>query len=128
MQDGIEPRAYRRRGEAFWRRAVEAQRESGSSQQEFCERNGLALSTFQRWRRRLGESGEGPPSEGSSEFMEGVVRPEGQARPGGSAPEGDGAAGFELSFESGVRLRLPRQVEGRALAEVLWALQVTDLC
>ena len=125
MRDQIEPQAYRRRGEAFWRRALAAQRESGWSQQGFCDRHGLARSTFLRWQRRLGAD-VGPQPQERPEFVELVVKPEVLARPEQSAANGE--AGFELSFESGIRLRLPAQVEGRALAEVLWALKATELC
>ena len=44
-----------RRGEAFWRKAIECQRDSGMTQQMFCDREGLALSTFTRWSQRLSE-------------------------------------------------------------------------
>ena len=68
----------------------------------------------------------GPQPQERPEFVELVVKPEVLARPEQSAANGE--AGFELSFESGIRLRLPAQVEGRALAEVLWALKATELC
>lgn len=123
MQDHSRPQPHRRRGEVFWRRAVLAQRESGSTQQEFCRRNGLSLSTFQRWRRRLAEVEEGSEPSG---FVEVKIRSEDKASE--PLPARSSAASFELIFESGVRLRLPHQVEGRALAEVLWALEVTGQC
>ena len=63
IEEREEPRGYRRRGEAFWRRALLAQRESGSTQADFCRRNGLSLSTFQRWRRRI-EEAAGEPTIG----------------------------------------------------------------
>lgn len=39
--------------EQVWRGRVEAWRQSGLSQRAFCERNQLALSTFQLWLRQL---------------------------------------------------------------------------
>lgn len=36
-----------------WSRLITRQRGSGLSVCEFCSRHGLALSTFQNWRRRL---------------------------------------------------------------------------
>lgn len=51
--------ATRNRGDAaaekarYWREHIEACGRSGLTQREYCERFGLALSTFQLWRRRL---------------------------------------------------------------------------
>jgi hypothetical protein len=45
--------------EQVWRGRVEAWRKSGLSQRVFCERNQLALSTFQLWLRRLKSQGSG---------------------------------------------------------------------
>ena len=39
--------------EALWREHVKCWQRSGVSQREYCECAGLALSTFQLWRRRL---------------------------------------------------------------------------
>ena len=112
----------RRRGEGFWRRAMKAHRHSGLTQVEFCRRNELALSTFQYWRRRLREV---EPESGTEplevdDFLEVQVR----------APAADsGASGsFELIFPSGLQLKVPSSVQGRALAEVLWALEATGAC
>jgi hypothetical protein len=43
-----------RRSEADGRALLAAFAESGLSQKAFCEREGVALSTFQYWKRRLG--------------------------------------------------------------------------
>jgi hypothetical protein len=48
------------RGE-FWAAHREGWRGSGLSQREYCERHGLALSTFQVWNRRLACETEGKP-------------------------------------------------------------------
>jgi hypothetical protein len=39
--------------ERGWRRHIDTWQRSGQSQRTYCERNGLALSTFHLWRRRL---------------------------------------------------------------------------
>ena len=119
---------HRRRGAAFWRRTIRAHERSGLTQLAFCRRNELALSTFQYWRRRLRDTED----EAATDFVEVEVRSE------ASAPQSEvtvpqstlaaGADGFELTFPSGLRLKVPRQVEGRALAEVLWALEATGAC
>ncbi len=110
----------RRRGQGFWHRTLIAQRHSGLSQLEFCRRNNLALSTFHRWRNRLGEVVD-ESLESTPEFLSVEIRPE-RAR----APSSDD--GFELVFPSGLRLSLPSRVEGRDLAEVLSALEVAGVC
>lgn len=115
----------RRRGESFWRRTLKAQRHSGLSQVEFCRRNDLAVSTFQYWRRRLREMQPETGTAATPDFVEVALRPE-PAVPQPAAA--DGRRGFELTFPSGLQLRVPLDVEGRALAEVLWALEVAGSC
>lgn len=44
-----------RRGERFWRKHLEQWGSSGLSQQQYCSQHGIALSSFQRWRRTLGD-------------------------------------------------------------------------
>ena len=127
IEEREEPRGYRRRGEAFWRRALLAQRESGSTQADFCRRNGLSLSTFQRWRRRIEEAAGEPAEAPVADFVELAIRSD-DVRLDREAEVRDEVAGFELIFPSGVRLRLPGQVDGRSLAEVLWALEATGRC
>ncbi len=118
-QDLREIQTRRRRGESFWRRTFLAQKNSGLSQLEFCRRNDLAISTFQSWRRRMRGNSDEP--ETTVEFVEIPTMP----APG---PEQADEYGFELIFPNGLRLKLPSQVEGRDLAEVLWALQVAGSC
>ena len=117
----------RRRGEAFWRRALKAHRHSGLTQAEFCRRNELSLSTFHYWRRRLRETEPELSTEPLEvdEFLEVQIRPPAVA--GQSEAPAIGGA-FELTFPSGLKLKVPVSVEGRALAEVLWALEATGVC
>jgi hypothetical protein len=44
---------YHRRTRAQWRALVAGYEASGVSQRAFCERRGVALSTFRYWRARL---------------------------------------------------------------------------
>ncbi len=52
-----------RRTKAQWTEILREFELSGVNSREFCRREGLALSSFQRWRRRLG-------SVASREFVE----------------------------------------------------------
>ena len=116
-------RSRRRRGESFWRRTLMAQHHSDLSQAEFCRRNDLALSTFQSWRRRLRDESMEAETESDAQapaFVELVA-----AAPA-TVPATAGR--FELTFPNGLQLTVPTGVEGRALAEILWALQATDAC
>ena len=49
------PRAARRsrQGEAFWREMVMAWKRSGVGARRFCREQGLAVSTFGLWRKKL---------------------------------------------------------------------------
>lgn len=42
-----------RRSAGDWRGIFEQQRSSGLTQAAFCQREGIALSTFARWKQRL---------------------------------------------------------------------------
>lgn len=42
-----------RRTAAQWQTVVAAQQDSGLSQREYCEREGISLSSFSHWRRKL---------------------------------------------------------------------------
>ena len=55
------------RGIEFWRAALDRHQASGLSQREFCEREGLALSTFALWSRRIRDEGD---DDGSMRFVE----------------------------------------------------------
>ena len=45
-----------RRTAAQWRKLIERFDRSGQTRGKFCAANGLALSTFDLWRRKLGET------------------------------------------------------------------------
>ena len=59
-----------RRGEAFWRGAIERQRASGLVQQEFCQQEGLSLSTFARWLQRLSQRSAIEQLQGDGQFVQ----------------------------------------------------------
>lgn len=120
IQDHGDRKAHERRGEVFWRRTLKKQRKSGLTQKEYCRRNKLSRATFQRWRGKLKMGSSGVEALGQPEFVKVEVRP--QVEP---AERHDG---FELIFKSGLRLKLPSLVDGRALVEVLRALEVTGSC
>ena len=46
-----------RRGEDFWRKAIEQQIASGLNATRFCKKRSLKRGTFLRWRKRLAGSG-----------------------------------------------------------------------
>lgn len=46
-----------RRGEDFWRTAIEQQRASGLNATRFCKKRSLKRGTFLRWRKRLADQG-----------------------------------------------------------------------
>lgn len=108
-------RVVKRRSAAFWKRAIEDQRQSGVPQSEFCEQHGLALSTFQRWRSRLGS----PESSGSrarkADFL-----------PVHVVDRREDGPFLEIVFPHGVRVRVPEQVSAESLKRVLWAVEAAS--
>jgi len=89
---------HERRSRAQWEQLIGRQRGSGQSQQAFCHANGIALSTFQYWKRRLGESTV-VPDDGAADWVD-VSR----VLPAG-VPNG---WEIELDLGGGVCLRLRR--------------------
>jgi len=49
-----------RRGEKEWAKIVQRFESSGLAGTAFCQREGLALSSLQRWRQRLASRGTAP--------------------------------------------------------------------
>jgi hypothetical protein len=77
------------RTESEWAEIMERQRASGLSQPKFCEREGIAQSTFDRWYNRLGAGKQ-------SGRMVQVALPAEKPTPGA----------VELEFPSGLILRI----------------------
>lgn len=77
------------RTESEWAEIMERQQASGLSQPKFCEQEGIAQSTFDRWYNRLG-------AEKRSGKMVRVAPPAEISEPGG----------VELEFPSGLILRI----------------------
>jgi hypothetical protein len=90
--------------QADWNKRIAAWQRSGLSQRLFCERQGLALSTFQWWRKRLAEGQDGQPS-----FLPLAL----------SAAHGAAAAVVRIELESGTRLRLEGEAALRAVAALV---------
>lgn len=55
-----EGRITREENRQRWRDHIEGWRGSGQGQQAYCVRNGLTLSSFQRWRRIFRDEETGP--------------------------------------------------------------------
>ena len=55
----MEREKYRQYGEDVWRRHIEAQARNGQSIRRYCEKNGLCVSSFRRWRDLVSQKSEG---------------------------------------------------------------------
>ena len=91
-----------RRGESAWQEIMSRFAASGQTREVFCREEGLALSTFDRWRQRLRrkavkKSGSEPPL---------FVELSGASTPMSVSPSWD----VELELGSGLVLRLKRSV------------------
>jgi len=53
-----------------WQKHIEKFETAGLTQTRYCEKNGLCLSTFQYWKRRLREEATGTQAGGRSRFIE----------------------------------------------------------
>jgi hypothetical protein len=88
-------RSGKRRTEAEWTQIVRRFAGCGEDPRRFCRREGVTLSSFQRWRRRIG------PVDGR-DFVELVPA----APSTGSLTGADGSWSLEIVLPNGVALRL----------------------
>jgi hypothetical protein len=91
--------------QAYWDKRIAQWRDSGLSQRVFCETQGLALSTFQWWRKRLGERRGAQPS-----FLPIALT---------AAAPGAAAAVVLVELKSGTRVRLEGEAALRAVAALV---------
>ena len=95
-----------RRTAAQWRKLIERFDRSGQTRGNFCSANGLAPSTFDLWRRKLGET-QAPADEDHGESL--FVELTNTTEPAESrSAAGAGAWEVELELGAGVVLRLRR--------------------
>lgn len=80
----------RRRTEAEWTKILSRFDSSDQSAHEFCRREHLSLSSFQRWRSRLGRSG-------TAEFVE--------LLPAQPVTTAEPAWSLDIALPNGVQLR-----------------------
>jgi len=88
-----------RRSADDWRVILEQQHASGLSQAVFCEREGIALSTFARWKQRLNGAGVPDSKSGDAADADWIDL---------SRVTGGGGWTIELDLGDGVCLRLVR--------------------
>ena len=62
MSDPITARVQRRRCRAEWQRILTAQSSSGLGQEAYCQQQGIAYSSFCRWKRALTAQKEPAPT------------------------------------------------------------------
>ena len=95
-----------RRSAAQWRKLIERFDRSGQTRGSFCAANGLALSTFDLWRRKLGQTqAAAPEAHCESLFVELTNATESA---GSGTSQGAGAWEVELELGVGVVLRVRR--------------------
>ena len=95
-----------RRTAAQWRKLIERFERSGQTRGNFCAANRLALSTFDLWRRKLGETQTAAHEEHSESLF--VELTNATEPPGSRTAAGTGAWEVELELGAGVVLRLRR--------------------
>ena len=86
--------------QAYWDKRIAQWRASGLSQRVYCESQGLALSTFQWWRKRLASLSAQP------RFLPVELKP---------AAAGAAGAVVHVELKSGTRLRLEGEAALRAV-------------
>ncbi len=68
--------------ETLWRRRLRQQPDSGLTIPQFCQREGVSLTTFYSWKRRLAPHATSPiTSSGGSAFVPVIVPPAPRSQP-----------------------------------------------
>jgi hypothetical protein len=119
-EEEVRPKGRLKASPSEWAERVEQWRGSGLSQSEFCRRQGLALTTFNRKAAALRPGVAAEPSEEPPRWLE--VRMSGlrAGRVGESA--GSLGEGFEVLLDGGWRLRLGPQFDAEGLRRLLGVL------
>ena len=112
------------RGE--WRGILRRQRTSGLTVRAFCQKAGLALSTFSLWQRKLREQPRRVPRRRRPTFVE-VKRTMACTGEASAGTPGE-PSGVELHLGSGRRIVVRSGFDRRTLLDLLSALEagVTD--
>lgn len=105
---------YQRRTAAQWAAMIEAQGASGLSQAAFCRAEGVALSTFRLWKRKLGAAIEESVSRSHAVANEPPLfvplasfdDPDHQDRGTESSDTVASSSGWEIALDLGDGLRL----------------------
>lgn len=98
--------AYRQPSRQEWQQLIERQAASGHNQASFCAAHGVAKSTFQYWKRRLGQSSSADPSQSELDSM--FMPLLGSAADQTAAPD-PGGWDIELDLGGGICLRIRRR-------------------
>ena len=100
------------RSSAQWRMLVERFERCGQPRGKLCAANGLTLSPFDQWRRKLGEAQTATDDAHREAVF--VERTDPAPAPGSATARGTGAWEVELELGAGVVLRVRRAVPCRA--------------
>jgi transposase-like protein len=105
-----------------WRELIQGWPGSGLTQAEYCERHGVSVSSFYRWRERLRqEANAGEASLAGARSSPACLLPVQLAgRPSGAERE---AAALTLVFPNGLRLEIAAGVEVHTLGAVIDLVQ-----
>lgn len=125
-EEVVRPKGRSKASPSEWAERVAQWRGSGLSQSEFCRRQGLALTTFNRKAAALlgGPVRPGVAAEPSEEPPHWLEVRMGVQRPGrvGESP-GSLGEGFEVALEGGWRVRLGPQFDPEGLRRLIGVLE-----
>lgn len=120
--------------ERRWRERIAAWRESGQTQQAFCQTHGVSVSSFSHWKSRLAKREEaklaagveGSASGSCGEKIPGAMRWNEVHWPavGVEAPQAaPDSSGFEIVLPRGLSVRLGPRFEAESLRRLLAVLE-----
>lgn len=101
---------------AYWAEHSRRWKASGLSQRDYCDREELSLSSFDRWRRLIREATAAKAAQAASQTAEPAKLTLVQARLGGEAGMG---SEIVLHSPAGWQVRLPVTLDREALMQLL---------
>ena len=124
IRPGTSRAEARRKREAFWRRVLKEQAESGVTVTEFCERHLLSRTKYFWWQRQLrlkrSRRGKAQRTDGAPSFVPVEVRQ--------PPPAGGSQHPFELELHGKRVLRIARDFDDESLRRLLAVLEGTKPC
>lgn len=109
----ISPKAYARHDRAFWRKHIDAWRQSEAKQKDYCKEHDIGERQFSRWKKLFREERKQRPTQqpNASTFVPVTIQPD-------QMPDAD-TGSINIHLPNGIRLNLPAATSGESVVALV---------